>query len=84
MPKTKIENLITHLHEQFGDDLDSPQQQQLMQQMQYHLHQLNEADPKDPGLRETAELLLENLEVNHPQAAIFVREIISLLQGMGI
>ncbi len=84
MPKQQLENLIGSLHEQFGDDLTSPQQQQLMQQMQSHLHNFDEPEPGDPNFTETVELLLEDIEEQHPKAAAVVREILEVLGNIGV
>ena len=73
MPRQQLENLISHLHETFGDDLTSSQQAQLMQQMRNHVHELGEDDPIEPGMKETAELLLEEIQEQHPNAAAVVR-----------
>jgi hypothetical protein len=40
MPKAKITNLLTSLHDRFGDDLTSPQQQQLMEDLRNHVHKM--------------------------------------------
>ena len=84
MPREKLQNLITHLHDTFGDDLTSSQQAQLMQQMRNHIHDMGEEDPVEPGMMETAELLLEDIEEQHPAAATVVREIIEVLGNIGI
>lgn len=84
MAQTELQNLITSLHDTFGDDLTSPQQQQLMAKMRNHLHDVNEPEPSDISLKETTELLLEDIEEQHPQAAATVREILKMLGNMGI
>lgn len=85
MPKQHLENLITHLHEQFADNqTSSPQQQQWLAEMQQHLHNRNEPGTPDPGLLDTANLLLESVEVKHPKAAAIVHEIIETLGRLGL
>ncbi|HQQ62349.1 MAG TPA: DUF4404 family protein [Pseudomonadales bacterium] len=84
MPRQHLENLITRLHEQFGDQASSPQQQQWMAELQHHLHNRNEPDVPDPGLQDTANLLLESFEEEHPKAAGIVREIIETLGRLGL
>ena len=84
MPKQTLQNLISTLHEQFGDDITSPQQQQLMQNLENHIHAMDESDPADPDIQETLTLLVENVEVRHPQAAALIREVMEALKNMGI
>ena len=84
MPKQTLQNLISSLNDNFGDDLSSPQQQQLMQALQNHIHALDEDDTADPGIQETLGLLVEEIEAQHPQAATVVREVMQALKNMGI
>lgn len=84
MPQTTLKNLISRLHDNFGDDLSSPQQQQLMQKMQSYAHDINEAEPIQPNLRESVELLLEDIEEQHPSAAAIAKEILEVLGNIGI
>jgi hypothetical protein len=84
MSQATIKNLITSLHERFGDDLTSPQQQQLMEKLNLYSHKLDQKEPVDPDIKETLELLLEELEVQHPQAAGIIRQVIEALGNMGI
>ena len=84
MPKAKITNLITSLHERFGDDLTSSQQQQLMKDLQNHIHKWDEKEPVDPNMQETVNLLIEDIEEQHPKAAAVVREIMHVLENMGV
>ena len=84
MPKTKITNLITSLHDRFGDDLTSTQQQQLIKDLQSHIHAWDETEPVDPDFQDTVNLLLEDIEQEHPKAAALVREIMHILQNIGV
>jgi hypothetical protein len=84
MPKKKIENLMTRLHDHIGDDQTSPQQQELMKQLQAHVHNMNEAQPPDPDFIDSVELLVAELEGTHPKAAAVVREILKALGNIGI
>jgi hypothetical protein len=84
MPRQHLDNLITHLHELFAGQENSPQQQQLLAELQQHLHEHNEPEPVNPGIHNTAALLLESLEADHPQAAVILREIIATLGRLGL
>jgi hypothetical protein len=84
MPKQTLQNLISNLHDQFGDDETSAQQQQLMQALESHIHGMDEAAPVDPNVQETLTLLLDDVEVRHPQAAGIIREVMEALKNMGI
>ena len=84
MPKATITSLLTSLHDRFGDDLTSPQQRQLMANLQSHIHKWDEKEPVDPNLQETVSLLLEDIEKQHPKAASVVREIMHVLENIGV
>lgn len=76
MPREHLENLISRLHEEFSPGQSSPLQQQLLDALQHQ--------PEDPSVKDAANLLLENLEVEHPQAAGILREIIATLGRLGL
>ena len=82
MPRNTIQGLLSDLHERFGDDLSSPQQQQLLNTLNRQL--TTDSDLADPSFKETLDLLVEDLEVEHPQAAAVLREIMAVLNNMGI
>lgn len=84
MPRQHLENLITRLHEEFSPGQSSPQQQQLLEGLKHHLHNADEQVPADPSLKDSANLLLESLEVEHPQAAGILREIVETLGRLGL
>ncbi|WP_156491507.1 hypothetical protein, partial [Oleiphilus sp. HI0123] len=62
MPKEKVAHLITDLHERFGDELVSPQQQSLLEQVKTHAHEMDEAEPADPNFLELVETLVAEVE----------------------
>lgn len=84
MSKAKIENLISRLHQQFGDSVLSPQQEQLMSDMQHHLHNMDEEEPQDPDFQDVVESLIEKIEGQHPKAASTAKEILNILHNIGI
>jgi hypothetical protein len=84
MPKHQIHALITDLHERFADDLVSPEQQALLQQLQLHIHEMGEADPVDTNFVDTVDLLLAETETEHPVVAGMLRQVLELLRNMGI
>lgn len=84
MPKQTLQNLISSLRDQFGDDQTSPQQRQLMQDLESHIHGTNEAASADPGIQETLTQLVEEVEVRNPQSAAIIREVMEALKNMGI
>lgn len=84
MPKQHLENLITRLHDTFAPGQASAMQQQWMTELQRHTHNTGEPEPGDPTLQDTANLLLESLEADHPQAAGILREIIETLGRLGL
>ena len=84
MPKQHLENLISDLHETLAPGQTSPQQQQWLAELRRHAHPANEPEPADLTPRDTANLLLESLELEHPKAAGIVREIIDTLGRLGL
>ena len=82
MPKQQVQSLITDLHEKYGDDLTSPQQQVLMSQLKSHIHDLNESEPVDPGLVETIDAFIAQIEDDHPNAAVIVSKILETLKNI--
>lgn len=84
MPRQHLENLISRLHQEFNPGQTSPQQEQLLNELRNHLHKSGEPAPADPSLKDSANLLLESLEVEHPQAAGILREIIETLGRLGL
>jgi len=84
MPKEKIKGLMDTLRETLGDEPISAQQKQLMSTLEYHIHNVDEPDPKDPTFNETLSLLVEELEEEHPQGAAVVRKIQEVLESIGI
>ena len=83
MPKERIAGLITELHDTFGDEAASDQQKQLLATMRDNAHALGEEEHNITML-ETANLLLEEISEDHPQAASVVRQIIKLLGDIGV
>lgn len=84
MPKARIENLMTELHERFGELEPSPQQEQLLEALQQHIHGVAEGDKPDPTPLETIELLLDNLGEDHPRVVAVLRELMDTLKNIGV
>lgn len=84
MPKAKIENLMTELHDRFGEVEPSPQQTQLLAQLEQHMHSVTEGDKSDPTPVETIELLLDNVGEDHPRVATVLRELMDTLKNIGV
>jgi hypothetical protein len=84
MPKQTLKNLISSLHNNFGDNDASLQQQQLMRDLESHIHGMNEVTPTDPNIQETLMHLLEEVEVRNPKSAAIIREVMDALKNMGI
>ncbi len=84
MPIDSLKALIIDLHDSFGDDETSPQQQQLMQQLQIYVHDIDTAERVPPGLIESAEILLEEMEEGYPKTAAIIRQVINTLGNIGV
>lgn len=81
--KLTVNNLLTQLHDTFGDDEPSPQVAQLMQDMQLHIKDWDAHTPESDIL-ETADALVTELEAEHPHAVGIVRKIIETLNNIGV
>lgn len=85
MPEEKARNLITELHEMYGDDEPSEQQKHLMEQLELHTHPRGSKDQYgEPVPLDTLELLVEDMAVEHPRTAAVMREILNTLKNIGV
>ncbi|MFV1873860.1 MAG: DUF4404 family protein [Oleiphilus sp.] len=84
MAKQKAEHLITDLHERFADDLTSPEQLALLQEVKNHIHNMNEEEPADPSFLDTVERLVAEIEVEHPTAAGVLVQVLNTLKNIGV
>ena len=83
MPKQHIEGLISQLHDKFAVSDTSPQQEALLAQLQSQLAEWEGPKPSDDFLT-NAEMLLQELEDEHPTLAAMIAEVINTLNRMGI
>ena len=83
MPKQHIEGLISQLHEKFAVSDTSPQQEALLAEMQSQLDEWEGPKPSSDFL-DNAEMLLQEVEEEHPTLAAIIGEIINALNRMGI
>jgi len=81
MPKQKLQNLMTELHDAFGNDTPSESQKQLLESLETHIHEFNDDAPIDPTPLETVELLLEQLGEEHPKTTAVLTEFLAVLRG---
>lgn len=84
MPQQNMDALMSELHEIFGHEETTPQQEQLMRNLQQHLHDVGEPDVDRPDLVESLEVMLEDIEVDHPRASAVLREILARLRDIGV
>jgi len=84
MPKAKIENLMTELHERFGEQQMSAEQQRLLNELQTHVHDVTDGSVKDPTPLETIQLMIDDLGGNHPNVSALLRELLDTLKNIGV
>lgn len=84
MPKQKLISLFQRLRDHLPEGEASAQQRMLMEQIAYHLHDEGNPDPVDPSLRDSVEMLIEDIETDHPKSAAIARNILETLAGIGI
>ncbi len=84
MPRQRIKNLISELHDLYGDDSASPQQIKLLQDLERGIHPEGAMGAEDPSPLETVELLLEEFGEEHPRTSAVLREIMDILKNIGV
>lgn len=84
MPKAKIENLMTELHDRFGEMETSPQQERLLAELQAHVHDVSEGSVKDPTPLESIQFMIDDLGDNHPNVSTLLRELLDTLKNIGV
>lgn len=84
MSRDKAKALMSQLHELFGNQDPTPQQQQLMRNLEQHIHGVGEPDVDRPNLVESLEVAVEDLETEHPRTAGVMREILNILRSIGV
>jgi hypothetical protein len=84
MTKPHIEGLLMKLHKKFAGSDTSPQQEELLRQLQSQLTDWDGPRPSGDDPLVTAEMLAAELEAEHPQLSGIVREVIVELGRIGI
>jgi len=84
MPKQELKSLFQRLRDHLPEGEASAQQKMLMDQIQYHLHAVDEPDPVDPSLRSSVQTLIEDIESDHPKSAAVAKNILETLAAIGI
>lgn len=84
MSRQEMESLMTELHELFGHEETTPQQAQLMRNLEQHIHAEGEPEMDRLDLVESMEVMVEDLEADHPRTAGVLREIMGVLRNIGV
>jgi Domain of unknown function (DUF4404) len=84
MPKQKAIGLISDLHERFADDSVSEEQKKLLNDVKQHVHDLGESDTPEPDFIDALEVLVTDIEVEHPTASGILRNLVETLKNMGV
>lgn len=84
MPKDQLHEMLNRLRETMDEGKPSPQAVELLNKVAYHIHNEGEPDPEEPTLKESIEMLIEDLSVDHPRSAAVARNILESLANMGI
>lgn len=85
MAQHTMRNLITQMHNMFGDDRPSEQQKHLMEQLELHTHPKGTRDQYgEPVPLDTLELLVEDMAAEHPRTAGVMRELLNTLKNIGV
>ena len=84
MAKPEIEGLLMNLHRKFAGNETSPQQEELLRQLQSQLADWDGPRSSGPDPAVTADMLAEELDAEHPHLSAVVRELIVALGRIGI
>jgi len=84
MPEQKLKSLFQRLRDNLPEGEASAQQKMLMDQIQFHVHNDDEPDPEDPNFRTSVELLIDDIETDHPKSAAVAKNILETLAAIGI
>ncbi len=85
MPEQRAQNLISQLHDMYGDDEPSEQQKRLIEQLEMHVHPKGTKDQYgEPETLDTLEYLVEDMAVEHPRTAAVMRELLETLKNIGV
>ena len=84
MPKQQLTTLFQRLRDHFPEGEASAQQKMLMDQIAFHLHDQGSPDPVDPSIRDSVELLIEDIEADHPKSAAIAKNILETLAAIGV
>lgn len=84
MPKQELKSLFQRLRDHLPEGEASAQQKMLLDKIQFHIHETDEPDPIDPSLRNSVELLVDDLEIDHPKSAAVAKNILEVLAAIGI
>lgn len=84
IPLNTVQTLISDLHDRFGAELTSPQQQELLQKLHANAHRIGESEPVDFDVEDTLNILLDDIETQHPKATEIIREVMVILNNMGV
>ncbi len=79
-----LDQLITRLHDLFGNEEVSPEQQRLMSELERHTHAAGSDETPDPRPVDTLEAMLEDFEEDHPQVSAVLGQIVNALKNMGV
>lgn len=84
MADQELRSLMERLRATMDESEVSEQQRAMLEKLEYHLHNEGEPDPEEPSLRESVELLIEDLSADHPRSASVARSVLEALASMGI
>ena len=82
MRKENLSSLVSQLSER--DKGMSKEQKQLLESVERHIHNWDQPDPIDPSMKDTLEVLLVDIENEHPKASAIIEKTLEMLSNIGI
>jgi len=84
MANQELTNLLSSVRKHLPENNVSAQQQALLQKIQFHIHEEGTPDPVEPDLKQSVEMLIDELEADHPLGVAAAKKLLQALNAMGI
>jgi hypothetical protein len=82
MTKENLSQLVTELADNTAGM--SEKQRQLLESVERHIHKWDEPEPIDPSIMEILEVLMRDIENDHPKASAITERCIEVLRSIGV
>jgi len=84
MASQDLNNLLANVRKHLPEGEISEQQKALLQKIQFHTHEEGTPDPVEPNVIQSVEMLIDELEADHPLGVAAAKKLLQALNAMGI